>query len=112
MNDEEFLFQHHVGICKAIVNPLRQRIIETLGPGSRNVSEMQSELGVSMSNLSNHLNILYAAGVVTRVKEGSFTLYSLSEPDLLDVLVRMKRVVAAIADRRGRQLMTGKNGRL
>ncbi len=103
-------FQYHALVCKTIVNPVRQRILEAIGRRSLTVSEIRARLDIPLSNLSNHLQALFAAGVVERVKCGSFIRYSLTDPALLAALRGMKRVVTAIAARKGRQLISGPGG--
>jgi len=44
------------------------------------VNEIVSATGASQSNVSKHLSLLAAAGVITREKDAQFVYYSLSDP--------------------------------
>jgi DNA-binding transcriptional ArsR family regulator len=98
-------YEEYALICKTIVNPIRLKIIEVIGHQRLNVSEIQANVNISMSNLSNHLSALHRVGVVSREKEGNFIFYSLSQPELLDVLKRMKTVIGSIASRRNKMMI-------
>lgn len=106
MEDKDKIFYENYGtICKTIVNPVRLRIIQTIGEGKLNVSEIQKPLGISMSNLSNHLNALHRVGVLKREKQGNFIYYSLTEKSLLLVLENMRKVILSIAEKRNRFIL-------
>jgi DNA-binding transcriptional ArsR family regulator len=98
-------YQEYALICKTIVNPTRLKIIEILGDQKMNVSEIQAQLNISMSNLSNHLTALHRIGVVGREKKGNFIYYYLAEPLLLEVMKTMRTVVHSIASRRNRMMI-------
>jgi DNA-binding transcriptional ArsR family regulator len=110
MASNDLFFQYYAQVCKTVVNPVRQRIIEAIGRNSLTVTELRDGLDIPLSNLSNHLQILFAAGVVERVRNGSYIRYSLADPELLAALAVMKRVVEAIATRKGLRLMAGQGG--
>ncbi len=109
---EDSFYQEYALICKTIVNPIRLKIIEIIGDRKLNVSEIQTQLNISMSNLSNHLTALHRVGVVGREKKGNYIYYFLVETQLLEVMRKMRTVVHSIAARRNRMmidsnLMTG-----
>jgi DNA-binding transcriptional ArsR family regulator len=101
MNDDLY-YEHYTLLCKNIMNPMRLRIIEAIGRQKLNVSDIQSRMktAISMSNLSNHLTALFNIGVVSREKKGNFIFYFLVEPDLLDVLDKMRKVTDSICSHR------------
>ncbi len=101
-------YEQYAFVCKTIVNPIRLKIIEIIGPSKKNVSELQSELGITMSNLSNHLNSLHNAGILVREKKGNFIYYSLMEPELVEVIKKMKMVIHSIALKKN-QIITNSN---
>lgn len=101
-------YQEYALICKTIVNPVRLKIIDLIGDQKMNVSEIQTQLNISMSNLSNHLTALHRIGVVGREKKGNFIYYYLVEPQLLEVTKTMKTVVHSIASRRNRMMIDSK----
>lgn len=102
---EDTFYQEYALICKTIVNPIRLKIIEIIGDQKLNVSEIQTQLNISMSNLSNHLTALHRIGVVCREKKGNFIYYYLAEPQLLEVMNKMRAVVYSIASRRNQMMI-------
>ena len=98
-------YEQYASMCKAIVNPIRLKIIESIGEKRMNASDIQAQLNISKSNLSNHLNALFQAGVLDRVKEGSFIYYSLAEPDLLAALAKMRSAIGSIAAKKHKNMM-------
>lgn len=101
----DVFYEEYALICKTIVNPIRIQIIEVIGKEKLNVSDIQTQLNISKSNLSNHLSALHRIGVLGREKKGNYIFYYLMEFELLDVLQGMKRVVYSIASKRN-QLMS------
>jgi ArsR family transcriptional regulator len=99
-------YEQYGAICKAIVKPIRLQIIETIGEGKLNVSQLQEKLSLSMSNLSNHLSALYNVGVLQKEKKGNYIYYFLAEPQLLKVLLSMREVISSITIRKDSNLLT------
>ena len=100
MLNGDFFYEQYGLVCKAIVNPVRLKIIEVIGDRKMNVSQIQEKMNISMSNLSNHLGALHLMGVLGREKKGNFIYYFLSDLDLLAVLEMMKKVVRSIVSKR------------
>lgn len=98
-------YEQYASMCKAIVNPIRLKIIETIGGNRMNASDIQARLNISKSNLSNHLNALFQVGVLDRVKEGSFIFYSLAEPELLAALAKMRSAIGSIASKKHKTMV-------
>ncbi len=49
------------------------------------VGELQAELGASQQNVSKHLGILHAAGLIARAKDGNHARYSISDPSVFEL---------------------------
>jgi len=64
---------------------MRIRLLDRLRDGDATVSELQEALGASQQNVSKHLGILHAAGMVTRTKHGTHARYSISDPTVFDL---------------------------
>lgn len=77
---------------QALAHPTRVHVVEALARGTRSVSDLTHEIGVEQANLSQHLSVLRAKGIVTSRKEGNQVLYSLRDPLLAEVLASMKQV--------------------
>lgn len=99
--DQERLYNLHAAICKTFANPSRLRIVESLGDRERTVSELVEVLGVSKSNVSQHLGIMREKGVVEYRREGGYTYYRLSNPKILQACRLMREVLIERFERAG-----------
>jgi len=64
------LNERQANLCKAFANPTRLHLIDMLENNERWASELQEGLAISKANLSQHLAILKAAGIVHTRREG------------------------------------------
>ncbi len=66
---------------------MRIRILETLRvAGSLSVGEIQQRVGAEPSNVSQHLGIMRARGIVAAAREGTSVHYSVAEPEIFAIL--------------------------
>jgi ArsR family transcriptional regulator len=79
--DEE-VFERQVLICKAFAHSTRLHILELLGKRDWAAGELQEELGVSKANLSQHITVMKAAGVIVRRRRGRQVYFSLAMPEV------------------------------
>lgn len=85
---------------KTLGHPARIRILELLVIADRSVGELQPEVGLESSNLSQQLGVLRRAGVVVARKEGNSVIYSIASPDIADLLAVARKVLTTVlADR-------------
>lgn len=75
----------------ALANPGRVRILEALLQGERSVGDLQPEVGLELSHLSQQLGLLRRAGLVTPRKQGAMVIYSIKDPLLAELLDAAKR---------------------
>ena len=59
--------------------PLRLRIISALCRGEKNVGQLMEVIGVSQPNMSQHLNIMYRAGLVGKRRQGTQVYYHIAD---------------------------------
>lgn len=71
-------FSTEADVFKAFCNEHRLRIIERLRTGEKCACDLQVHIGISQPNLSHHMKVLCASGVVVSRQEGKWTHYSLS----------------------------------
>ena len=64
---------------KALADPARLRMLETLRSGEKTVGELVDITGLGQANVSKHLQQLHAMGFVSRRKEGLFVYYALAD---------------------------------
>ena len=79
-------------IGKALSHPLRERMLWLLAEGERCGCEFAPELGVDPSIVSRSFAVLERAGLVQARREGVRVMWSLSDPELLDVLERLSEL--------------------
>jgi ArsR family transcriptional regulator, virulence genes transcriptional regulator len=80
-------------IARALSDEKRLCVIERLADGERSVSDLSRDVGCQVPNMSQHLAVLRAAGVVASRREGSTVFYRLAHPQVLEVY-RILRDVA------------------
>lgn len=68
---------------KALAEPARLQILQSLRAGERTVTELVDECGLGQANMSKHLQQLHALGFVQRRKEGLFVYYALADKSVL-----------------------------
>jgi ArsR family transcriptional regulator len=68
---------------RALGEPARLLILQALRLGERCVSELESDTGLNQANLSRHLQVLCATGMVRRRKDGLFVYYALADANVL-----------------------------
>jgi ArsR family transcriptional regulator len=88
------IFKLHASLCKALADPKRLLIIETLRSGPRTVGDISADLGLSQSNVSQHLAILRQRGVVRDRRLGTNVFYSLTNKKIQRALDLLREVMA------------------
>ncbi|HRN54272.1 MAG TPA: metalloregulator ArsR/SmtB family transcription factor [Gemmatimonadaceae bacterium] len=74
---------------RALAEPARLSVLHALEDGERTVSELVELTGLAQGNLSKHLQQLYAAGFVTRRRDGLFVQYALADEGVLQLCTLM-----------------------
>jgi DNA-binding transcriptional ArsR family regulator len=87
------LYERQAIICKAFANPTRLHLLDLLGRGEVGAGILQERLGISKANLSQHLSILRAAGVVNTRREGKRLLAELSSPRIKEACQHMRNIL-------------------
>ena len=70
---------------RVLGEPMRIKLLDRLREGDATVGELQQALGASQQNVSKHLGVLHAAGMVSRTKDGNHTRYSISDPSVFEL---------------------------
>ena len=68
-----------VTLLKAAAEPTRLRILLLLSQGEFSVKDLTRILGQSQPRISRHLKLLAEAGLIERVREGSWAYFHLAE---------------------------------
>ena len=77
------LFQLHAKLLKALASPKRLEIIQLIREQELPVTEIQEMLDLPQGNLSQHLQVLRAAGVVKTRRSGKQIYYSISHKNFI-----------------------------
>ncbi len=84
---------HRVG--RALADPGRCNILVALLEGPAYPGELAVALGLSRSNMSNHLACLRGCGLVTATAEGRQIRYEIADPNLAHAIHDLVDVVLA-----------------
>jgi DNA-binding transcriptional ArsR family regulator len=81
---------------RALADPTRCRILVALLDGVRYPGQLASQLGLTRSNVSNHLSCLRGCGLVVATYEGRQVRYGLADVHLARALGELVQVVLAV----------------
>jgi ArsR family transcriptional regulator len=76
---------------RALGEPMRLKILERLFRSPASVGEILEATGGTQANVSKHLAVLHAGGLVRRRRSGLKTVYSIGDPTL-------ERICAIVCD--------------
>ncbi|MBZ5574597.1 MAG: metalloregulator ArsR/SmtB family transcription factor [Acidobacteriia bacterium] len=96
------VLERQVRICKAFANVTRLHMLDLLGDGEWAIAHLQRALGITKPNLSQHLAILRAAGIVTTRRKGKHIYCSLAMPEVKRVCHQFRDILRA-------QIRSGRN---
>lgn len=71
-------------VGRALADPKRLCVLESLAAGERSVSELSSTVRCQVPNMSQHLAVLRSAGLVESRRDGSTIYYRLADPRVLE----------------------------
>jgi len=70
---------------RLLADPMRLKILHTLGGEEMNVTDLVNATGAGQANVSKHLGILLGAGIVSRRKEGLNSIYRVSDETIFEL---------------------------
>jgi rhodanese-related sulfurtransferase/biotin operon repressor len=88
------LFDEFAQVGQALSSGRRMEILDVLANGERSVDGLAQELGLSLANASQHLQVLRQAGLVSSRREGTFIYYQLSDGDVFELWRSLRNVAA------------------
>jgi DNA-binding transcriptional ArsR family regulator len=71
-------------VARALGDPKRLCVLESLAAGEVSVGDLAIRVSCQVPNMSQHLAVLRAAGLVTARRDGNTVYYRLSDPRILE----------------------------
>ncbi|KAA6433913.1 helix-turn-helix transcriptional regulator [Agrococcus sediminis] len=81
---------------RAMYDPTRSRILLTLLDAPAHPAELAEALGLTRSNVSNHLACLRDCGIAVAIHEGRQTRYEIADPHLSRALTALVDTTLAV----------------
>lgn len=99
------LYEVKANLFKGLAHPVRVRVLEVLSvhPGI-SVTELMADTGMEASHLSQHLAVLRRHNLVVAERRASQVFYSLSYPQVADLLTVSRALLAEILETTQRHL--------
>lgn len=101
---ERPLYEVKAGLFKGLSHPLRIRLLELLSAGEHTVAALQAATELEPSHLSQHLAVLRRHRLVISDRRASHVYYRLAEPEVAELLLVARRLLAAVLVSEGTQL--------
>jgi DNA-binding transcriptional ArsR family regulator len=80
MTDErDEVFERAAELFAVLSTSIRLRIINQLCQGEKNVGQLLEHIGVAQPNMSQHLNIMYRAGLLGKRRQGAQVFYRIAD---------------------------------
>ncbi|HOK78317.1 MAG TPA: metalloregulator ArsR/SmtB family transcription factor [Verrucomicrobiota bacterium] len=73
------VFERAAELFGLLSTPIRLRIISELCNCEKNVGQLLNTIEVAQPNMSQHLNMLYRAGVVAKRRQGAQVFYRIAD---------------------------------
>ena len=92
------LYQAKAEFFRTLGHPARIRILELLSERDHAVHELLGAIEIEPSNLSQQLAVLRRAGLVAQRREGGEVVYSVSVPEVRDLLLAARTILRSLID--------------
>jgi DNA-binding transcriptional ArsR family regulator len=70
---------------RVLGEPMRIRLLDALREAPASVQELQQATDASQQNVSKHLGVLLRSGLVSRRKEGNYSIYAIADEGVFDL---------------------------
>lgn len=91
------LYQAKAEMFRTLGHPARIRILELLCERPHAVHELRDRVVIEASNLSQQLGVLRKAQLVVSTRKDGEVVYSISVPEVRDLLLAGRRILAQLA---------------
>ena len=79
-------------VGRAMADPKRLCVLESLAEGELSVSDLSARVRCQVPNMSQHLAVLRAAGLVAARREGTTVYYRLADSKVLEAYHLLKSI--------------------
>jgi rhodanese-related sulfurtransferase len=86
------LYPQFARIAQALASDKRLELVDLLAQSPRHVDALARETGMTLANVSQHLQILRAANLVESERSGNMIVYRLSDPAVVDLWLSLRQV--------------------
>ena len=86
------IYQEFARVARAMASDRRLELLDLLAQASRHVEALARETGMSVANVSQHLQVLRAAHLVQADRVGNRVVYGLAGPDVLNLWLALRGV--------------------
>jgi len=76
--------QRFAAVGRALADPKRLCVLESLAAGEMSVGDLSSRVGCQIPNMSQHLAVLRTAGLVSTRRHGNIVYYRLADARVLE----------------------------
>ena len=77
-SDSQRVFAIAAELFGVLSSPVRLKVLNMLCDGERSVNELLAQIDTTQPNLSQHLNLMYRSGILSRTKVGTQVIYKIS----------------------------------
>lgn len=84
-DEQQAVFEKAAELFAVLSTPIRLRIISELCQGEKNVGQLHERIGVTQPNMSQHLNLLYRAGLLGKRRQGAQVFYRIADTSAVAV---------------------------
>lgn len=86
------LYDQFAVVGKALANGRRAELVDVLAQGERSVEALAGEIGQSVANTSQHLQVLARSGLVASRRAGNRVLYRLADESVEELFAALRSV--------------------
>jgi rhodanese-related sulfurtransferase/DNA-binding transcriptional ArsR family regulator len=89
---KDTLLEQFAAVAKAVGHRHRFSLLEHLAQGERTVEGLADRTGLSVANVSQHLQTMRRSGLLVARRDGKFVLYRLADDSVLSLMHAIHRV--------------------
>jgi DNA-binding transcriptional ArsR family regulator len=91
-DDLELTRQRSAAVAKALSDPKRLCVLQSLAERELSVSELSDYVGCHVPNMSQHLAVLRNSGLVLTRRDGNAIYYRIADPRILEACLLLQSI--------------------